>query len=67
MLMIAAIGLSPMSAPYLSIGGTHDKEVDMPFGNDCEFSDFDECVSQSGWADDPDSYCADLMRETEEG
>jgi hypothetical protein len=37
----------------------------MPFGNDCEYADFDACVAANGDKDDPDAYCAQLMQETE--
>ena len=38
----------------------------MPFGHNCEHSDFDSCVrTMTGKVDDPKGYCAALMRQTE--
>lgn len=40
----------------------------MPFGTRCEFPDFDACVAtMQGKVDDPEGFCAKLMRETEAG
>lgn len=39
----------------------------MPFGNNCEHKDFAACVaSLRGNVDDPEAFCADLMRRTED-
>jgi signal peptide peptidase SppA len=39
----------------------------VPFGNDCEFETFDDCVTKmSGKVDDPKAYCGTLQRDTEE-
>ena len=39
----------------------------MPFGDRCEHKDFKSCVStMRGKVDDPEAFCADLMRRTEE-
>lgn len=39
----------------------------MPFGNKCEFPNFDACVRKmKGKVDDAEGYCAQLMRDTEE-
>ena len=38
----------------------------MPFGANCEYADFDACVLANKDKDDPQGYCATLMRETEE-
>jgi hypothetical protein len=40
--------------------------MDMPFGANCEYADFDACVLANKDKDDPQGYCATLMRETEE-
>ena len=39
----------------------------MPFGSNCEYPDFEACVTANQDKDDPQSYCAAIMRETEEG
>ena len=37
-----------------------------PFGNDCEFADFDACVAHfKGKVADPKAYCAVLQSKTE--
>lgn len=39
----------------------------MPFGHNCEYENFEACVTQmKGKVDNPEGYCASLMRETEE-
>lgn len=38
----------------------------MPFGTNCEYPDFAACVSANQDKEDPDAYCATLMRETED-
>jgi ATP-dependent protease ClpP protease subunit len=38
----------------------------MPFGPDCEYADFAECVRKNGDRDDPQAYCAAIQRRTEE-
>lgn len=38
----------------------------MPFGNECEFPDFAACVSANQDKDDPEAFCAELQRQTEE-
>lgn len=38
----------------------------MPFGEDCQYSGFDECVRANADKDDPSAYCGALMRDTEE-
>lgn len=37
----------------------------MPFGPDCEYSDFDDCVRRNQDKDDPEAYCGQLQRDTE--
>lgn len=37
-----------------------------PFGGDCEYADFPACVRANQDKDDPEGYCAELMRQTEE-
>lgn len=37
----------------------------MPFGPDCEYADMDECVRKNQDKDDPEGWCAQVMRETE--
>lgn len=37
----------------------------MPFGAECEYPDFDACVLANGDKQDPEAYCAELMRATE--
>jgi hypothetical protein len=38
----------------------------MPFGPNCEYATFDECVKANKDKKDPDAYCATIMRDTEE-
>jgi len=38
----------------------------MPFGPNCEFQSFDECVKAHKDKDDPEAYCAELERRTKE-
>lgn len=38
----------------------------MPFGPDCEYADFAECVRRNRDRDDPDAYCAAIQERTEE-
>ena len=39
----------------------------MPFGPECEFKDFSDCVRKyKGKKSDPEAYCATIMRDTEE-
>ena len=38
----------------------------MPFGPDCEYKDMDACVAAHSDKDDPEAYCAEIMRQTEE-
>lgn len=38
----------------------------MPFGSRCEFPDFAACVRANRDKDDPQAYCAELMRRTED-
>ena len=38
----------------------------MPFGTNCEYPDFAACVSANQDKDNPDAYCAALMRDTED-
>lgn len=38
----------------------------MPFGPDCEYADFDACVRANSDKGDPNAYCAQIMRATEE-
>ena len=38
----------------------------MPFGGDCEYADMDACIAANQGKDDPQGYCATVMRETEE-
>ncbi len=37
----------------------------MPFGPNCEYADFKECVRKNQDKDDPDAWCAKIQRETE--
>lgn len=39
----------------------------MPFGSDCEYANMEDCVSRNSDRDDPEAYCAELMRSTESG
>ncbi len=39
----------------------------MPFGPDCEYADFDDCVRRNRDKDDPEAWCAQVQRETEGG
>lgn len=38
----------------------------MPFGPDCEYSDFQDCVDRNRDRDDPQAYCAAIQQRTEE-
>lgn len=38
----------------------------MPFGDDCQYADFDACVAANQDKDDPSGYCAALMKATED-
>jgi hypothetical protein len=38
----------------------------MPFGSSCEYHDFAACVAANSGKDDPQGYCAELMRATED-
>lgn len=38
----------------------------MPFGFDCEYSNFDDCVRRNQDKDDPQAFCGALQRDTEE-
>lgn len=39
----------------------------MPFGHNCEHADFATCVrTMTGKVDNPEAFCASLMRATEE-
>jgi len=38
----------------------------MPFGPDCQWADFDECVRENSDRDDPQAYCAAIQKRTEE-
>jgi hypothetical protein len=41
----------------------------LPFGQNCQFADFDACVAaltEAGGVDDPEAACAALMRETDD-
>jgi hypothetical protein len=38
----------------------------MPFGFNCEYSDFEECVRANSDKDDPEAYCGWLKNETED-
>ena len=38
----------------------------MPFGADCEYKDFDDCVRKNSDKSNPEGYCAEVMRRTEE-
>lgn len=37
----------------------------MPFGPNCEYADFAECVSENQGRDNPEAYCGALQRRTE--
>lgn len=37
----------------------------MPFGNDCEFENFDACVAANQDKENPEAFCAALQEETE--
>ena len=39
----------------------------MPFGGNCEYANFESCISANQDKSDPEAYCAVLMRETEDG
>src|SRR6266498_184276 len=38
----------------------------MPFGPDCQYADFAECVRENSDRDDPQAYCAAIQKRTEE-
>jgi ATP-dependent Clp endopeptidase proteolytic subunit ClpP len=38
----------------------------MPFGPDCQYQDFNECVRRNADRDNPDAYCGAIQRRTEE-
>lgn len=38
----------------------------MPFGPDCEYADMKACAAANSDKDDPEAYCATIMRATEE-
>lgn len=38
----------------------------MPFGHDCEYATFQDCVNRNRDKDDPEAFCGALQRDTEE-
>ena len=38
----------------------------MPFGSNCQYEDFAACVASNSGKANPDAYCAELMRATED-
>lgn len=38
----------------------------VPFGGDCEYRDFQDCVNKNRDKDDPEAYCATIQRATEQ-